>query len=198
MSVKLELYQDIKAKLQELTFLKNVLHYNGQDTFNYERDNSRRFPQAWIQLSNVIWQPSQQKAYNQNRTHQQKSDPITITIYYASFSLNEDDETFETDLINIDLIYRSLTMMDGNNYNPLQRSSEGDLPTNNNVRIWAQEFTTMLTECADSSNLVNASPLTLNIITKEIKTDNFVSTDIPGQDIDPEFVPTGDETIKLN
>ena len=90
MSVKLELYQDIKAALQDLTFIKNVLHYNGQDLLNYEKNNSKRFPQSWIQISNVTWQPSQQVPYNQNRTQQQKSDTIIVTVYYASFTLLED------------------------------------------------------------------------------------------------------------
>jgi hypothetical protein len=195
MSVKLDLYRDIKAALQDLTFIENVLHYNGQDLLNYEKDNSKRFPQSWIQISNVTWQPSQQIAYNQNRTQQQKSDTSLITVYYASYSLLEDDETFETDLVNIDLIYRALTMLEGDNYTPLQRIGESDIATNNNVRVWAQEYTTMLTEPAIAKALTDAAPLTLEIITQETKTDNFISTDIPGQDVKPGFVPTGYETI---
>lgn len=195
MSVKLELYQDVKAALQELTFIKNVMHYNSQDILNYEKNNSKRFPQVWIQLSSIPWNPSELKPYNQNRTQQQKSEPITMIIYYASFSLKEDDETFETDLVNIDLIYRALTMLEGDNFSPLQRASEADIATNNNVRVWAQEYTTMLTECAIAEALTDSAPLTLEIITQETKTDNFVSTDIPGQDVEPEFVPDGTETI---
>jgi hypothetical protein len=195
MSVKLDLYRDIKAALQDLTFMENVLHYNGQDLLNYEKDNSKRFPQSWIQISNVTWQPSQQIAYNQNRTQQQKSDTSLITVYYASYSLLEDDETFETDLVNIDLIYRALTMLEGDNYSPLQRIGESDIATNNNVRVWAQEYTTMLTEPAIAKTLEDAAPLTLEIITQETKTDNFISTDIPGQDVEPGFVPDGTETI---
>lgn len=198
MSVKLEVYQSIKERLQDLTFVRNVLHYNSQDALNYEKDISRRFPQVWIQISDVTWQPSQHQPYNQNRTHQQKSDAVAITVYYASFSLKEDEDTFETDLVNIDLIYRALTMLDGNNFNPLQRVSETDVPTNNNARVWAQVFTTMLTEPAVATDLVDAAPLELVINPEEVKTDDFVSTDTPGQNIEDDFIPTGNETIKLS
>lgn len=163
MSVKLELYQAIKAQLETITSIENVLHYNGQDLQNFEKDNSKRFPQAWIQLSSITWDPSQLHPHQSNRTQQQKSSETTITIYYATFSLNEDDETFETDLTNIDLIYRALTMLDGDNFNPLQRTGESDDPTNNNVRIWAQTYSTMLTECANVSTDVDAAPVTLVI-----------------------------------
>jgi hypothetical protein len=163
MSVKLEIYQAIKAKLEALAFLENVLHYNGQDTLDYEEDVSKRFPQAWIQLNTVNWGASELHPHQENRTQQQKSSEVVITIYYAVFSLNPDDDTFETDLVNIDLIYRAVTMTEGDNFNPLQRSSESDESNNNNVRVWAQEFTTMLTEPAIVSTDIDAAPVTITI-----------------------------------
>jgi hypothetical protein len=163
MSVKLELYQAIKAKLQAIPEVRNVLHYNGQDLTNYEQDNAKRFPQVWIQLGTIEWQPSELQAHQSNRTQQQKSGTVAITIYYASFSLNEDDETFETDLTAIDKIYRALTMLDSDNFAPLQRVSESDLSTNNNVRIWPQIYSTMLTECAVTGNDTDAAPVTIQI-----------------------------------
>jgi hypothetical protein len=166
MSVKLELYQDIKAKLQELSNIKNVIHYNGQDGQNYEKTNARQFPQSWIQLTDITWNPSELVAHNSNRTQQQKSGSITITIYYASWILKEDNDTFETDLVAIDEIYRALTMLSGDNYGPLQRQSENDIPTTGGVRVWAQTFTTMLTECGISTNLTDAAPVELTIIKK--------------------------------
>jgi hypothetical protein len=167
MSVKVELYQAIKAELESIPSVKNVLHYNGQDLLDYEKDNPKRWPQYWIQLSSIEWLPSELKPNQSNRTQQQKSAAVTITIYYATYSLNEDDETFEDDLTAVDLSYRALTMIDGDNFGPLQRVSESDTATNNNVRVWAQTYTTKLTECAIANTDVDAAPVQI-VINKTI------------------------------
>jgi len=163
MSVKKDLYTAIKTALQGVEELKNVLHYNGQDTSDYENDHSKRFPQAWIQISDIEWKPSSQRPHESNQTQEQKTEIVNVTIYYASFSLSDDDDTFLTDLDNVDRIYRALTMLQGDNFNPLQRASEGDDSNNNNVRIWIQQYTTMLTENAVSLDRVDAAPVTLTI-----------------------------------
>lgn len=163
MSVKKELYSAIKAKLQTVTQINNVLHYNNQDGLDYEKDHSRRFPQSWIQLTDVEWNPSELESHNKNRTRQQKTVGCTITVYTATFSLKEDEDTFESDLDLVDLVYRALTNLDGDHFTPLQRVREQDLPTNNNVRVWAQTYSTMLTEQADSTTLVDAAPVTLTL-----------------------------------
>jgi hypothetical protein len=163
MSVKKTVYQAIKTALQEIPEIENVLHYNGQETFNYQGDVSRRFPQVWIQLTSIDWQPSELVSHNANRTRQQKSVAVSISIYLATFSLKEDEDTFESDLDLIDTVYRKLTMLDGENFSPLQRASETDQPTNNNVRIWIQTYSTMLTEKAVSDDLTDAAPVALQI-----------------------------------
>jgi hypothetical protein len=163
MSVKKTLYQAIKTALEEIPSVKNVLHYNSQDALNYEKDISLRFPQVWIQLTSIDWNPSELESHNSNRTRQQKSENVQITIFSATFSLNTDDETFEDDLDLIDEIYRKLTMLDGENFSPLQRISEADTPTNNNVRVWQQVYSTMLTEKAVADNDTDAAPVTLII-----------------------------------
>lgn len=162
MSVKLELYRAIKAQLETISSINTVTHYNGQDTQNFEKTVSKRFPQAWIQLSNIEWNSSELTAHNSNVTQQQKTGSVTVTIYFASWILKEDDDTFETDLVAIDEIYRASTMLEGDNFQPLQRVSEGDLP-NTGVRIWAQTYTTMLTECGISKELTDAAPVVLTI-----------------------------------
>jgi len=166
MSVKLELYQDVKAALSAIESIKTVMHYNGQDAQNFQKTVAKNFPQSWIQLSNIEWNPSELTAHNSNVTQQQKTASVIVTVYYASWMLKEDDDSFETDLVAIDEIYRALTMLEGLNYQPLQRIGEVDVP-NLGVRIWAQTYTTMLTECGVSKSLTDASPVTL-AITKTI------------------------------
>lgn len=163
MSAKLELYQAIKIALEAISGIEEVIHYNGQDLLNYEKDIGRRFPQCWIQLTTIPWQPSQLGAYNENRTRQQKSTGAIITIFTAQRTVKDDDDTFEIDLVFIDLVYRALTLLDGDHFSPLERLSESDLPTNSNIRVWAQEYTTMLTERANASTLEDAAPVTLVI-----------------------------------
>lgn len=183
MSVKKDVYQAIKTALTEITEIRNVRHYNGQDLTNFQQDISSRFPQAWIQLTSIDWQPSELVSHNENRTRQQKSANVQITVYLGTFSLNEDDETFESDLDLIDLIYRKLTMLDGANFTPLQRVSESDIPTNNNVRMWAQVYDTMLTEYANADNEVDAAPVALILnaeqkITTQINYSEILSNDL--------------------
>lgn len=163
MSVKKDVYSSIKTALQEIAEIKNVLHYNGQDTYNYEKDISRRFPQAWIQLTNINWKESELTSYNENRTRQQKTTQCLISVYTAQFSLKEDEDNFEDDLDLIDLVYRKLINLDGTNFTPLQRESENDLPNNNNVRVWIQTYSTMLTEQANDDDLTDAAPVALTI-----------------------------------
>ena len=163
MSVKIDLYNAIKTRLETVSSLRNVLHYNGQDLFNYEKEHARRFPQAWVQLTSTTWKPSELEAYNKNRTRQQKSDQCIISIYSATFSLDDDDDTFETDLILIDDIYRAITLLDGSNFTALERINEEDSPTNNNVRVWLQQYSTMLTEQAVAGTLEDVAPVDLTI-----------------------------------
>ena len=54
-------------------------------------------------------------------------------------------------------------MLEGTNFNPLQRTSETDIATNNNVRVWAQEYTTMIVEQAATGTDVDGAPVTLVI-----------------------------------
>ena len=166
MSVKLEIYQAIKVKLLAIDGMRNVEHYNGQDIYNYEKDHARRFPQSWISFSTIQWQPSMTNAYNQNTTKEQKSAAFTVTVRFATFNLKSDNDTFESDLENIDTIYRALTNLGGNNFSPLQRLTEEDNPNNNNVRVWTITFSTMVTECGVSKEEEDAAPLAL-IINKE-------------------------------
>jgi len=166
MSVKLEIYQAIKVKLLAIDGMRNVEHYNGQDIYNYEKDHARRFPQCWIRFQTIQWQPSMINAYNQNATREQKSALFAVTVHFATFNLKSDNDTFESDLENIDTIYRALTNLEGDNFTSLQRISEEDSSNNDNVRVWPITFTTMATECGISKEEEDAAPLAL-IINKE-------------------------------
>lgn len=163
MSVKINLYEAIKTAIEAIPSIKNVLHYNGQEILNYEKDIPKRFPQCWIQLTSIEWNSSEQRPNNANITQQQKTALVNISIYTATFSLNEDNETFTNDLILVDLVYRALSMLEGVNFSPLQRVSESDISTNNNVRVWQQDYTSQLTENAIALNNEDVAPINLVI-----------------------------------
>jgi hypothetical protein len=161
-NVKLDVYNDVEAALNEIIELKNTLKYNSQDV-NNEKSIQKQYPQAWIHLSSVDWNPSMLTAHNQDATQEQKG-ILTITVHIEQYSLKGNEATWKPDLALINTVYRKLANMSGENYTPLQRVSEVDDINNNNVRDWPISFTTEVTEAGISKEQTNAAPVGLTII----------------------------------
>jgi hypothetical protein len=170
-NVKLDLYNDIETALINVVdsnnnkLIKNVLKYNSQDV-NNDTIIQKNYPQAWIHFSDISWNPSMLDGHNQNTTQEQKG-LISITIHIEQFSLKGNEDTWKSDLTLINLVYRALANMKGENYTSLQRVTEIDHVNNNNVRDWQIIFTTQVTESGISKGQTDAAPVTL-IINKQI------------------------------
>lgn len=161
-NVKLDVYNDIETALNEITALSNTLKYNSQDV-NNEKIIQKQYPQAWIHLSSVDWNPSMLTAYNQDATQEQKG-LLIVTIHIEQFSLSGNETTWKPDLTLINSVYRKLANMSGENYTPLQRASEIDDVNNDNVRDWQTSFTTMVTEAGVSKGQTDVAPVDLTIV----------------------------------
>lgn len=161
--VKYDLYTAIETALEGISAIKHVIKYNSQD-FNNDKIFQRIYPQAWMQLSSIVWNPSELKAHQQNATQQQKGN-VEVTIYIAQHSLKENESTWLPDLSLINSVYRALTNLSTatESFTPLQRVSEVDHIDNNNVRIWQIVFSTMIEECGVTNNQEDATPVTLTI-----------------------------------
>lgn len=167
--VKYDLYVAIENALEAIPAIKHVLKYNSQDLTN-DKIHQRNYPQAWVQLSSIEWQPSSLYAHNQNGTQEQKG-TIEVIVYISQHSLSGDNETWKPDLTLINTVYRALTnlQLDTESFTPLQRVRETDYIDNNNVRIWQTVYTTMAIECGVTENLVDVAPVDL-VINKTITT----------------------------
>jgi hypothetical protein len=161
-NVKLDVYNDVETALNEITALKNTLKYNSQDV-NNDKISQKQYPQAWISLASIDWNPSMLTAHNQDATQEQKGNLI-ITIHIEQYSLSGNETTWKPDLALINTVYRKLANMSGKNYTPLQRVSEIDDVNNDNVRDWQMSFTTSVTECGVSKELEDAAPVELTIV----------------------------------
>jgi len=160
---KYDLYTAIETALEAIPEIKHVLKYNSQD-FNNDTIIQKQYPQAWVQLSSILWQPSELTAHNVNATQQQKGS-IEATVFISQHTLSDDSTTWKPDLGLINTVYRSLTNLssEDENFTPLQRISEVDDIDNNNVRTWQIVFSTMVTECGVDVGLEDAAPVILTI-----------------------------------
>lgn len=164
-NVKLDLYNAVKTALQEITEIKNVVRYNSQQE-NEPQETRRQYPQAWIEFSSVEWPPSLHKANNSDTSNEQKGN-IELTVHLAVWDLRDDDDSFSDALTLTDKIYRKLTMLEDENFTPLQRVSEIDDINQDNVRDWQITFTTMVIEAGVSLSQVDAAPVTVKILQRE-------------------------------
>jgi len=159
-NVKLDLYKAIKSALEGISSIKHVRHYNSQEV-DFKSEKSRNFPQAYIGFSDITWKPSELQVTQSDTTQQQKGN-ITVTVYLELKSFKGDNESFEDDLDIINDVYREITMVEGDNWQPLQRVSEREDPSNDNVRFWAIDFITMVEETGVSQGL-SSKVVTLEI-----------------------------------
>ena len=163
--IKYDLYTIIETALETISEIKHVIKYNSQD-LNNEKIHQLNYPQAWMQMSSITWDESMLTAHRQNLTQEQKGN-IEITVYIAQHSMKDNNETWKPDLSLINKVYRAVTNVSGDGFSPLQRISERDDISNDNVRIWEIVFSTKVTECGVSRDLEDATPVTL-IINKTI------------------------------
>jgi len=159
--VKYDIYTTIEAALEEIAELKHVLKYNSQD-IDVTQEQQLNYPQAWLYFSSIEWKDNMQVGHQQNTTREQKGD-FEITVRIAQHSFENDNVSWKTDLSIFNTVYRKLANLRGDNFTPLQRKSENDDTTNDNVRIWNIVFTTMGTECGVSNNKTDAAPVKLTI-----------------------------------
>lgn len=164
-NVKLDLYNAVETALIAITDFKNVLKFNSQDVHDSD-EKKRRYPQAWIEFSDIGWGSSKLKP-NQANSTQEQNGIIQITIHIESFSLKDDNDIFKSDLELISKAYRALTMIQDENFTPLQRIGEIDDINQNNVRDWQIIFTTQVTEAGVEDNKSDAAPVTIKIETRE-------------------------------
>jgi hypothetical protein len=158
-NVKLDLYDAIVAKLEQVDEIENVFHFNNQPR-DIEDENSYLRPACLVGFSNIVWLPSKNNAMN-NGTQEQNSATLEVNVTVESkIDLRGDTVSFPDHLLLIDKVYRALANLEGANFTPLQRIAEEDDTENTNVRRWEITFSTQITEPGVSLGQTDASPVT--------------------------------------
>ncbi len=162
--VKKDIYDAVKLALEETELFKLVAHYNSQDEDNaFRKEKAHGFPRAYIYFSNISWLPTKNQIANPYGTQEQNAADMSVAVRVVSYSLKDDNESIDTAFDLINEVYRTLNMLESDNFTPLQRESESDDVDNNNVRTWEITFKTMGQETGITSNVVDAAPVTLQI-----------------------------------
>lgn len=145
MSVKIELYQLVKAAVEAIPEVETFGHFNNQfDTENQEEPFNN--PAVFFEFSDLPWQPSQQSSYNAQGTQQQKSESCQFTLHISYWSNNPEEDKFLGVLGIADKVYRAIANIESENINPIQRLNDGDDTAHREPIVWTTTFATMLTE----------------------------------------------------
>lgn len=172
MSIKSEMYQLVKSKLESImvsgeTLFKYVGHYNGQDA-DLQNNFAYRTPAAFIGFTQINWIVTKHQTPESNINREQDG-LIEFAIHYFIHDLQTDTDSFLNHLSIIDLSYRHLIGLRSDSsilgkVSSLRRVREIDQPTNNNLRHWISYYSTRLQETGENDNLVNAQPYQFIIV----------------------------------
>lgn len=147
----LSLYK--QSELEQLLILKqtesnpNVIatfgHWNNQFS-EIENEIQFRFPAVFVEFSSIDWS-TDVKCDQTNQTQQQRGQ-CDITLHIGLKNLNKEDTAFEQDIVIVDNIVQQLNTIQGENFTPLVRISEGDDTNKGNIRDWTVRFRTNIHE----------------------------------------------------
>ena len=145
MSVKLELYQLVKAAVMAIPEVETFGHFNNQ--FDTEEEECPfNNPAVFFEFADLPWQPSQLRAFNAAGTQQQKSESCQFTLHIGYWSHEDEDDKFSGLLALVGKIYEAVTMVESPNINPIQRLNDEDDNAHREPIVWKTTFSTMLTE----------------------------------------------------
>lgn len=152
MSAKINLYRAVKAAVERVPEIRNVLKYNSQDEA-YENERQRNMPIAYIYFPSIEWEEN--KLGNLSRTNEQDG-IVTIAVRLNCNLLQDTDLNFENVLEIADKVYNEISLIKAAGFNSLVRVSEQDFIDNTNVRVWETVYTARIME----AGLVNKEKLT--------------------------------------
>lgn len=165
MSVKIELYNLVKAAVSTVPEIKTFGHFNNQ--FATERDEQPfNNPAVFFQFVDVPWLPSSLAVANPNASQEQKSQPVQFTLHISFWDHKNEEDKFLGLLDVVDKVYRAVANIESNNINPIQRINDEDDPDHTEPIVWRTTFSTMLSECGKALNVAPINPgikiITLN------------------------------------
>lgn len=151
MSVKLELYQLIKSKIEAIPSVKTFGKYNNQfDTEQQEQPFNN--PAVFFSFEPLAWFPASTAHVNSNATQQQKTETCLFTLRISYWSHKPESDKYEELLALVDEVYRAVASAESENINPIQRINEEDDADHTEPIVWTCTFATMLTEPGVDNN----------------------------------------------
>lgn len=155
MSVKLELYQLVKAAVEP--FVQTFGHFNNQ--FDTEADECPfNNPAVFFEFSDLPWAPSQLQSFNPQGTQQQKSEECQFTLHISYWDHEDEEDKFLSLLALVGKVYRAVTTIESDNINPIQRINDEDDVDHREPIVWKTTFSTMLTECGVAKPATPVTP----------------------------------------
>lgn len=151
MSVKKELYLLIKAAITAIPTVEMFGKFNNQ----YETEDTEQSfnnPSVFLEMSEIVWLPQSQPAFNSGQTQMQKSEEFQFTLHIGYWSHEDEEDKFLAALDLVDEIYRAITSIESDNINPIKRVSEVDDSDHTEPLVWRTTFSTMLSECGVDTN----------------------------------------------
>jgi hypothetical protein len=143
MSVKLDIYTDIKAKLaSDVTAIKDTLIWNGQIDAE-KKEKAKAYPLVYIEFSNMSWDITKLNTGRIGTTgglKTEQSGKFIVTIHIVFWRL--EDETMAFSLIDtiIENVFFAILKLDGTYYGPLLRIAERQDVNHDNVIDWQIDF----------------------------------------------------------
>ena len=186
MSVKYEIYSDIKSSLEDnVTDIKTIRIWNNQPD-NEKKEKPIAYPAVFVEFQNMEWDKtllnqthfSQETGYS--KTSEQKG-IFTIRLHCVFSYLEQETDIFSEMDTLIDSIFQYTQGLKGDYYTHLRRTGETQDTNHNRVVDWIIDYETGVRQCGlkDATLVLIAA----GELTPEINTD---------LDIDNTYIRTGD------
>lgn len=179
MSVKLDIWTAVKAKLVALKAAGTINHYgiwNNQIEHeeNQKDDIPFEFPAVFLGFTTMPWDTAL-KAGNRNQFNQQSSpegQEWLLTLYICFENYEAETSSFELNDPKFDLIIEAMHMLKINEYAQDLRRSEERMPTDhNNVVVWEVDYITRVAETFADATVIDATDGGVTTLELVINTD---------------------------
>ena len=176
MSIKKNIYADIKAKLNTaVTELKHISVFNSQFT-NESTETVFAYPCCFFEFQTIDWQQMYQNAGERSNIKDQQKGDLTIVLHIGiNTKKNEELAFFDIDVI-LDKIHYSVTGFETEYHSPFIRGAERQPTNHNNVMVWEVEYSALVIDSGQiDTSLVEATPITPDFKKKKKNTSTEIT-----------------------
>lgn len=155
MSVKLDIFKDIKAAIEsKVTEIQDVRLYNAQFD-NEDREKAFNYPVVFIEFADIPWEQSNQKVEGiLGINKEQKGGLAIITLHIGFTHLENETISFELMAPILEKVYFAVQGLQSDLYTALLRITERQDVDHDRVIDWQMDFTTMMLQVGEETGTV--------------------------------------------